>query len=395
MLNRNTIDSDPAMFSPSIYKWIYKIDGNHELLVDGAMIDMRSLKDDNKVWSVKLNTFMGDQTYYKLDLGELKNNEYPFSKYFYELTSVDSRLYPYSIDNYYNWLQHNQTTLETSKNAFQIEKKYDKQEMDIANTFGLLSGFFGGATSGATSDMFKGGGGVGAFFGGAIGAVGGLATAGFGKIGAEMGYDLAWRRNQESFDNQWRGSLGNIYRSPSYVSRNGFASGSLNYAIWNQQENNDFSTFFPYELPIIVRKSLWQDIAWNGYKFLSTCAFKEYDNRENFNFIQMDTYTKSIVIDTAIKKELSKKTLLFSQQQWIDWFKNKLSTGVRLFQVDWDGTLDEESAIVVTNIEKGTKPWKQVNTQGNGLLMEKLKVDSPKAYSFIQKSIQDKTKSEK
>lgn len=329
---QNIKESDPVMYSPSYYKWVYNIDGSHNIQVDAAQIDWEQFEKDTE-WEINLNTLIGDATYYKLDLGDLWNKYYPFTKTQMEMCSMDSRLGPISSENYYNWLQQNQVSYQTAKDAFKID-----QTADIINA---VSGGLGAGIStliGALAAPLTGG----------VSLALGSAVAGASAFGSGMGI---WNK-QRKFDLEWKQNLENKYRAPSTTNIDGFGTGSVLFSLWDNNVSNNLSMFKTYTISEIQREQLWMEYSWKGYNFNSADTYYSFDNRKNYNYFEMDTTTKSAIINGLIKEFMSKKSLLFSQQKYINWFKDKLQGGVRLFNVVWDGaTSDVESDLVTGNIE--------------------------------------------
>ncbi|MCF0227800.1 MAG: hypothetical protein HUJ52_03190, partial [Malacoplasma sp.] len=339
-VKENRIDTEPAMLSPKMQRWTYMIDGTHQLTIDGAMIDMDKLNSDQD-FEIRLNTIMTSETYYKLDIDDIINPNYPISKSSLELTSSDSRNFPYSTESYYNWLATNQATLNTSRANIEMQNRWKWEDYGInaaQGVAGMIGNFVGTAATGGS-------------LGGPLGIAGAIGGFALQKGMSALKLWIGTERRKEKWQLDMNKSLQNAYRSPSQMSLTGIGTGSLSYASWASADFSYESMFRTFEANDFDKNKVWQQIAWYGYPFASTAKFNDYDNRKNFNYFEMDTSIKSVAINNTVREYALKENPLFAQQEFIEWFKNKISDGIRLFKKDWDGSMDADSELVRTNVE--------------------------------------------
>ena len=335
LTRENTIDSDPAMFSPQIFKWSYITDGIHNLTIDGAMLDLNNLINQ---WNINLNCFLSNNTYFKLDLGNLKNKYYKFTKSFSELTTVDTRNFPYSTSAYNNWLENNQVSLQTARNLLDRDMRYNL----MAGGMNLIEETINGGIQGAILTENP---------------IGAAAGAGIGAISVTKGMLNSVLQNKhaiENFNTKWQGRFTNMYRSPSLWNGSGFSDGSVNYSPWSSEDSSQFNLGRTFILPYILWVKKWWDVRFNGYPVNLELNYSEYDNRRVFNYFALDTKTNRIDLVNYLREKCAELIPLFNVESYIDSFLVDLTKGVRLWKRKFDSEKIEQ--YVRENIENKWVP---------------------------------------
>lgn len=334
LTRENTMEAEPSLYNPNIFKWIYLTDASHNLALTADMVNLNQLYNG---WEVNLNCALSNHTYFKLDLGNLKNQNFKFTKTFCELSSVDTRSFPYSTSAYNNWLSTNQSSYASAKAILDNNLRYN-----------LLAGGLNMIT--APIDMA----GQGAIELGPIGAVAGAAAG----VGAGLG-GMASRLMQntkaiQNFNTEWEGRFTNFKRSPASWDGNGFSDGSINYAIWSSADNSEYNLGRTYILPNILLEQGWYDVKFRGYPVNKPLPYSEYDNRRVFNFFSINTNTNRVELTNYLREKMSELTPLFNLETYIDSFLNSLSKGVRLWKRKYDK--DKIDQYVKENIENDWVP---------------------------------------
>ena len=335
LTRENTIESDPSMFSPQIFKWSYITDGIHNLTIDGAMINLNNLVNQ---WNINLNCFLSNNTYFKLDLGNLKNEHYKFTKTFSELTTVDTRNFSYSTSAYNNWLENNQVSLQTARNLLDRDMRYNL----MSGGMNLVEGVINGAVQGGLTTGDIGGVVAGAGIGAGVGTKGILNTI------------LSNKHALENFNTKWQGRFTNMYRSPSLWNGSGFSDGSVNYSPWSPEDNSQFNLGRTFVLPYILWVRRWWNVRFNGYPVNEELNYSEYDNRRVFNFFALDTKTNKIDLVNYLREKSAELIPLFNLESYIDSFLVTLTKGVRLWKRKFDSKKMEQ--YVRENIENKYVP---------------------------------------
>lgn len=331
LTHKNTMESEPAMFNPLIYRWVFNIDGTHNIAVTGDMLNLNNLISD---WEINLNTFLGSATYYRLDLGSnLRNNRYGFTQQFEELSSYDSRNFPFSTSQYYNWLENNQSTIQTAKTLLDRNLDYNMLSSGLNLAISPVQGALEG----------------GSRFG-KVGAVAGAAAGTLGGVGGLVNTILYNQKLQKDFRTEWAGRLSNMYRSPVSLNVSGFNDGSLNFAQWSPADLSNFSFFRTYELPQFLREKIWYIIKFRGLPCKGIpFKFADYDCRRVFNYFTLDTDTRRMDLINYIRNKCKEELPLFNSPEFIEDFLAWLSKGVRLWKRKWD--LEKIDQYVEENIE--------------------------------------------
>lgn len=334
LTRENTMEAEPALYNPNIFKWIYLTDGSHNLTLTADMVDLNQLYNG---WEVNLNCALSNHTYFKLDLGNLKNQNFKFTKTFCELSSVDTRSFPYSTSAYNNWLSQNQSTYASAKALLDNSLRYN-----------LLAGGLNMIT--APIDMA----GQGAIELGPIGAVAGAVAGAGSALGGMASRLMQNTKSIQDFNTRWEGRFINMKRSPASWDGNGFSDGSINYAIWSAADNSEYNLGRTYVLPQILLEQGWYDIKFRGYPVNKPLSYSEYDNRRVYNFFSINTNTNRVELTNYLREKMSELAPLFNLETYIDSFLNSLSKGIRLWKRKYDK--DKIDQYVKENIENNWVP---------------------------------------
>lgn len=365
----NTLDAEPLLYGPAFWQWIYYIDGLHKIILTPDMIDFNKFMgvkvdrydEDGKPvyikylpeWKVKLNVNMTSNTGYKLDIDNIKSDIYPFTKSTTELISTDMIAFPSTTETYQNWFQSNFATQETSKNAKNIDNNWARVNLPFQIVGTLLGSTGEGASVGASI-----GGGYGAAIGAAVGATRGGIESGFMGIGLNNAIAQA----NERWENDWQGTLSNMYSAPTSLNPSGFTSGSLIYSPIVDAKQDAYELFRTFTITDIAKREVWDDISMNGYFFRSECPYRDYENRVNYNIVRCNFDQKYYYVSKYLRDKMMVNSMLFSQQNYIDWFSTKCKSGIRLFRIDFD--LSNVDDMIKNNIEinyKAPNVWKRRN----------------------------------
>jgi len=345
----NTMYSEPLLYGPQFFQWVYLIDGQNKIILTPDMIDFDKFL--SKDWSVRLNVSMTDNTHYKLDISDINSNIYPFTKIQAELISTDAITYPYGTEGFNEYLANHQYSVETSKNAKDIKNYWAQERFNVGKWLDFGSSIVGGTAAGASTGTWQGA----------------AAGAGVGLISGIIGMDLGQKKlnteiaeANEAWNNDVKGELGNYYSCPSSLNPSGFSSGSLLYSGVTKSKSEEYETFRTFIITDQDKKKIWQDIAMNGYNYDTECQYSDYLNRINFNIINMNLDAKAATVNKYLKSKMGEKTLIFSQQMFIDWFKAKCKSKIRLFDtILTDNVLDK---LICTNIERDyVRPYIPLN----------------------------------
>ena len=334
LTHQNTMDAEPAMFNPLIYRWVFNIDGFHNIAVTPDMLNLNALLED---WEVNLNTVISSATYYKLDLGNLKSHLYKFTEQFSELSSFDGRNYPYSTSQYYNWLQNNQASYQTSKALLDRSLDYNM----LSGAMNMFIEPIQGALEGAKYGK------VGVGVGAAAGAIGGA--------GSLVNTILQNQKAQKDFATQWDGKLTNMYRSPVSLNVSGFGDGSLNFSSWSESGNYSCNFFRTYVLPEYITEKIWYLVALKGTPTYGIpYKYADYDNRRVFNYFELDTHTRHADLVECIRSQAKNELPLFNSPQFIEDFLSYISAGIRVWKRKYNKTQMEQ--YILENIENEYQP---------------------------------------
>lgn len=334
LTRENTMEAEPALYNPNIFKWIYLTDGSHNLTLTADMVNLNQLYNG---WEVNLNCALSNHTYFKLDLGNLKNQNFKFTKTFCELSSVDTRSFPYSTSAYNQWLSQNQVSYASAKALLDNSLRYN-----------LLAGGLNMIT--APIDMA----GQGAIELGPIGAVAG-AVAGVGAgLGGMVSRLIQNTKAIQNFNTEWQGRFINMKRSPAIWDGNGFSDGSINYAIWSAADNSEYNLGRTYSLPQILLEQGWYDVKFRGYPVNKPLPYGEYDNRRVFNFFSINTDVNRVELVNYLREKMSEVMPLFNLETHINNFLDSLKNGVRLWKRKYDK--DKIDQYVKENIENDWVP---------------------------------------
>ena len=299
------------------------------------MLNLNALLED---WEVNLNTVMSSATYYKLDLGNLKSRLYKFTEQFSELSSFDGRNYPYSTSQYYNWLETNQATYQTSKALLDRNLDYNM----ISGAMGMAIDPIQGALEGGAK--FEATGAVAGGIAGSIKGAGNLIQA-----------ILLNEKAQKDFATEWDGRLTNKYRSPVSLNVSGFGDGSLNFSSWSESGNYSCNFFRTYVLPEYISAKIWYLIAFKGTPTYGIpYKYEDYDNRRVFNYFELDTHTRHADLVSWIRYRAKYELPLFNSPQFIEDFLSYISGGVRLWKRQYDR--DKIEQYILDNIENKYQP---------------------------------------